>query len=90
MIIVTPKGISKRTGAEEISKYSGIPLTNYLGVGDNTSDWKFMELCGYAAAMGNATSELKELVAQKEEGKHFLAGSVDRNGILDVFDYFGL
>ena len=60
-----------------------------LGVGDSTSDWQFIEPCGYAGAMENASKELKQLI--KSKGKQsFVGKSVDENGILDVFDYFRL
>ncbi|MBU0578929.1 hypothetical protein KKE34_05530 [Patescibacteria group bacterium] len=52
--------------------------------------WQFMEMCGYGAAMGNAKQDLKDLVATKGEGKSFVGPSVDENGILEIFKYFGL
>jgi hydroxymethylpyrimidine pyrophosphatase-like HAD family hydrolase len=61
-----------------------------LGVGDTTGDWKFMQLCHYAAAMGNASNELKELVETKGEDNFFIAPHVDNNGILEVFKHFSL
>ena len=60
--IITAPGISKKQGAIEISKNMNIPLENILAVGDSTSDWQFIELCGYGAAMANASDKLKELV----------------------------
>jgi hydroxymethylpyrimidine pyrophosphatase-like HAD family hydrolase len=87
--IITAKGISKKQGAVEVANYSDIKLEELLGIGDSTADWQFMEQCGYAGAMGNASDELKQLVATK--GKQSCVGkSVDENGILDIFDYFGL
>lgn len=88
--IITAPGISKKQGAIEISKTTGVPLENTLGVGDSGSDWQFIELCGYGAAMGNAKQDLKDKVLTKEEGKSFIAKSVDENGILDILNYFGL
>lgn len=86
--IVTEKGISKRQGAIEISKNMGIPLENILAVGDSTSDWQFMEACGYNGAMGNASEKLKELVSTKENGHYYIGESVDDNGIIGILDYF--
>ena len=51
-----------------ISININVPLENILAVGDSTSDWRFVELCGYGAAMKNASQRLKELVKTKEEG----------------------
>lgn len=87
--IITAPGISKKGGAIEISKNMNIPLENILAVGDSTSDWQFIELCGYGAAMANASDKLKELVQTKEE-KHYYVGNktVDENGIIEILEYF--
>lgn len=87
--IITAKGISKKQAVSEIADYRGINPEELLGVGDSTTDWQFIEQCGYAGAVGNATSELKELVATKNE-RSFIGGTVNENGILDIFDYFNL
>lgn len=88
--IITAPGISKRQGAFEISKSLNVPFKNILGVGDSESDWQFIEMCGYGAAMGNAKQELKDKVITKGEEYSFLAPSVDENGILKVFKHFTL
>jgi len=54
------------------------------------SDGEFMYECGYAAAMGNASEELKVQVQTKRKEKYFIAPHVDDNGILDVFEHFSL
>jgi hydroxymethylpyrimidine pyrophosphatase-like HAD family hydrolase len=87
--IITAKGISKKQAAIEIAEYSKIALDELLGIGDSTADWQFIEQCGYAGAMGNASDELKQLVSTKGE-RSFVGGAVDENGILDILDYFGL
>ena len=87
--IITAPGISKKQGAIEISKATGIALENTLGVGDSGSDWQFIDMCGYGSAMGNAKQELKDKVLTKEE-KGFIAGSVDENGLLNVLSHFDL
>ncbi len=86
--IITATGISKKEGAIEISKNMNIPLENILAVGDSTSDWQFIELCGYGAAMGNASNQLKELVKTKQEGHFYIGGNVDENGIIEILNYF--
>ena len=87
--IITAPGISKQEGAIEISKNIGIPLENILAVGDSTSDWQFIKMCGYGAAMQNASDKLKELV-QTKDANHFKISqkSVDENGIIEILDYF--
>lgn len=87
--IITAPRISKQEGAIEISKNIEVPLENLLAVGDSTSDWQFIKMCGYGAAMQNASDKLKELVQTKGEN-HFKISqkSVDENGIIEILDYF--
>lgn len=87
--LITKKGISKRQAAETISRHTGISLGDMLGVGDGMTDWQFMDICGYAGAMGNATGELKEKVLTKGE-RGYIGKSVDENGILDILSHFGV
>lgn len=87
--IITAKGISKKQAVIEIGTSTNVKPEEMLGIGDSTSDWQFIESCGYAGAMGNASEELKKLVSSKEKDS-FIGKSVDENGILDIFDYFKL
>jgi hydroxymethylpyrimidine pyrophosphatase-like HAD family hydrolase len=87
--IITAKGISKQQAALEIASYEGVNQEELLGIGDSTSDWQFIEHCGYGATMANGTAELKQLVAAKGSNS-FVGGHVDENGVLAVFDYFQL
>lgn len=88
--IITAQGISKEQGAIEIAKSLNLPLKDFLGVGDSTSDWQFIKLCGSGAAMGNASAELKKLVLSKGKNNSFIAPTVDENGILEVFKHFSV
>lgn len=87
--IITAPGSSKKEGAEVIVKSLGISFDDVLGIGDSTSDWSFIQLCGYGATLANGTDELKELIKGKGEEKYFVsAGSVDENGIIEIFRHF--
>ncbi len=88
--IVTAKGISKKNALEEIMKSAHISFDDVLGVGDSTSDWQFIQLCKYAAAMGNSSSELKKLVLSKGKGCSYVGPSVDENGIMGIFKHFNI
>lgn len=88
--IVTAPGISKSIAASEILKNIGVGTEETLGVGDSTSDWQFIESCGYAVAMGNASEELKQLILSKGDEYSYIAPSVDDNGILSVFNHFNI
>jgi HAD superfamily hydrolase (TIGR01484 family) len=88
--IITAKGISKKNAAEEIVKAAKVSFGEVLGVGDSASDWQFIQLCGFGAAMGNASEELKKLVLSKGKGFSFIGPSVDENGIIEIFRNFRL
>jgi hydroxymethylpyrimidine pyrophosphatase-like HAD family hydrolase len=89
LCIITAQGISKAQGSQEVADYYHITTNELLGIGDSTADWQFIEPCGYAAATGNASDELKELV--KTKGSQSNIGSdVNENGVLEIFDYFNL
>lgn len=88
--IVTARGSSKKEAAIQAAKSIGIAMENVLGVGDTTSDWSFIELCGYAATLENGSTEIRELIKQKGEGKYTIGKSVDENGMLDVLRFFHL
>lgn len=88
--IVTAPGISKKSAALIIARHTGIPLAQTLGVGDGLTDWNFLEVCGFAGAMGNASEDLKKLVAGRPKGTYYIGPGVDDNGVLDIFLKFGL
>ena len=82
-------GISKVQAARVISKHTGVSLQEMLGVGDGMTDWQFIEICGYAGAMGNASQELKDkVIAMGTNG--YIGKSVNENGLLDILAHFKL
>ncbi|MEK7109759.1 MAG: HAD hydrolase family protein, partial [Patescibacteria group bacterium] len=86
---ITASGISKKQSVLEIVDMYKIKTEEILGVGDSLTDWDFISVCGFAGAMGNATEDLKKLVLSK--GNNGCVGkSVNENGILNIFEYFGL
>lgn len=86
--IITAPGISKQQGAIDISENTNVSFENMLGVGDSKSDWQFISLCKYGAAMKNASQDLKNLVATKGDNDSYIGGHVDQNGILEILNYF--
>lgn len=88
--IITLQHISKKQAATVISKSTQVPLTDMLGVGDGMTDWEFMQLCGYAGAMGNASEQLKNVVLSRKNNTGFIGPSVDENGLLGILEYFRL
>lgn len=89
--IITSRGSSKKEGAEAIVRSLGISFDEVLGIGDSTSDWSFIQLCGYGATLANGSDELKVLLESKGKSKYFISNSsVNENGIIDILKYFEL
>jgi len=86
--IITAAGISKKQGAIDVVESSDITFSDMLAVGDSLSDWQFIELCKYGATMQNGKEELKKLVSSKGEGCFYIGGHVDKNGLLEILNYF--
>ncbi len=86
---ITASGISKKQSVLEIMSIYKIKTEEILGVGDSLTDWDFIGVCGFAGAMGNAVEDLKKLVLSKNKNG-YVGKSVDENGIMDIFKYFGL
>ncbi|HSW97141.1 MAG TPA: HAD family hydrolase [Candidatus Saccharimonadales bacterium] len=89
VMVVTAKGISKRSGVEYLAKYLNVPFSEILAVGDTIQDWDFMEICGYKAAMGNASADLKEKI-DIHDANQMIGGDVNKDGLLDIFKHFNL
>lgn len=85
---IVNKKTSKKDAVIKALESLNISLDDTLGIGDSTSDWKFIGLCNYAATLENGTEELKVLVKSKPNS--FIGKSVDENGLLDIFDHFNL
>ncbi len=89
--IITALGSSKKQGAEAVVKSLGVSFDEILGIGDSTSDWSFIQLCGYGATLSNGSEELKEKLQSKGEGRYCISKhSVDENGILQILKQFSL
>ncbi len=89
-LVITKKGVNKKSAAHEVSESLGISLSEVLGVGDTIGDWEFIQDCGYAGIVGQKHPEVLELAKTKGEGKYFLATSVDENGLIQILEYFKL
>lgn len=90
LLVITINGVSKGQSAIEALKALNILPRDTLGVGDTAGDWKFMELCGFAATLANGDDEIKQLVRTKGEGKYFIAPHVNDNGAIDILNHFNL
>lgn len=86
--IITAHGVSKKNASEEIVKQLGLSFDEVLGIGDTKGDWAFMQLCKYVAVIGDESDELKVLAKEKGDETHFLAPSVEENGVLAALEFF--
>ena len=70
-VMALPTGISKATGLAVALAEIGIAGTDVVGIGDAENDFEFLAACGYAVAVANALSDLKQrcdLVTTGEAG----------------------
>ena len=74
---VIPSGIDKGTGVRWLSEETGITLVQMGGIGDSTSDLRFLQLVGHSAAPANATAEVKAAVA-------ITSAYSDGDGVVDI------
>jgi hydroxymethylpyrimidine pyrophosphatase-like HAD family hydrolase len=85
---ITSLGVSKGNAVKTIARHLNCPLSEFVGVGDNESDWDFIELCEYGAAVANASAGLKSLLLRKEPQFRIALPDVDENGAIEVFNRF--
>ncbi len=74
---ITPKGIDKGTGLRWLAEEVGIPLERMGGIGDSTSDLRFLRLAGCSAAPANAVEEVQAEVS-------YVSPYEDGDGVVDI------
>ena len=79
---ITPKGVNKWSGLQQVLEESGIEKENVLGVGDSVGDASWLSHVGHKTAPANATEDLRALrldyVSRKTEAK----------GVADILNHF--
>ncbi len=70
-----------------VADHLGVSFGELLGIGDTPADWNFMQLCKYVAMVGD-NQQLAQLIATKPGA--YAGKNVDQNGLLDIFEHFGL
>lgn len=73
------RGVDKEEGVRWLSRETGVPLARMAGIGDSTSDLKFLRLVGWAAAPANASREVRKRV-------HYVSPYEDGEGLLDILN----
>ena len=56
---LTKKGIDKSVALQDAFEYLNLDPTQAAVVGDSATDVPMFEICGYSAAVGNASDEVK-------------------------------
>jgi len=74
---ILPQGVDKGSGVKWLSDETGTPLAQIGGIGDSTSDLKFLRLVGHSAAPANATDEVKAAV-------DYVSPYEDGDGVVDI------
>ena len=85
IVILTAKGVTKHAAVADLVGYYNVHFSEVLAVGDTLMDWGFMDGCGYVATMGNANSEMKELIA---DHGGYTGGHVDADGLIDILEHY--
>ena len=60
-IDVTPRGVSKATGLEQVMRYYGIRPDEALAFGDSMNDYSMLRFVGHPYVMGNARYAIKQI-----------------------------
>lgn len=80
---VVPAGIGKDIGIRHMTNYLGIRMEDTMAFGDGGNDIPMLQAVGLSVAMGEAPLPVKQAA-------DFVTESVDRNGIAQALEHFGL
>lgn len=78
-----PKGFSKATGIQIITRALGIAQCDVLAFGDSNNDMDMLEYAGVGVAMGNGTPGLMEKA-------DYVTDTLQNDGIWNALQHFGL
>lgn len=79
---ITPKGVNKWSGLQQVLEESKIEKENVLGVGDSVGDAIWLSHVGHKAAPVNATEDLREI------GLGYISSFAEAKGVADILDHF--
>ena len=78
---VIPRGLDKGAGVRWLAGETGIPLAEMGGIGDSTSDLKFLQLVGRSAAPANATDRVRAAVG-------YVSRYENGQGVVDILQHW--
>lgn len=61
MLEITPPGVTKAHGLQELCSYLGMDIADVIAVGDSDNDRQVLGAAGFPIAMGNAEEEIKTI-----------------------------
>ena len=67
---VTKGGVTKASGLMHVCEHYGLSPENVIVFGDSGNDVPAMQIAGYAVAMGNSHSDVKETADEVTESIH--------------------
>ena len=73
-IEITALGVNKATAIQEWCKLQNLTPDQVIGFGDSSNDLEFLQMVGFAVAMGNATPEIKAVADR-------VIGDADQDGL---------
>ena len=80
---ITPKGVSKATGLEQICRLLEIPVSETIVFGDDINDLDIIRKAGIGVAMGDALEEVKAAADH-------VTGTCEELGVVMGLKHFGL
>jgi hydroxymethylpyrimidine pyrophosphatase-like HAD family hydrolase len=78
---VTLSGIDKGAGVRWLAEETGIALARMGGIGDSTSDLKFLRIVGRSASPVNAVADVRAAV-------DYVSAYEDGDGVVDILRYW--
>lgn len=82
---ISPKGVDKGTGVAFLAKTTGVPLSGMLLIDDSLGARPALDRIGHIACPGNASENLKKLVAEKNGYESSLELA---EGVVDAISHF--
>lgn len=77
---LSPAGVTKASGLEQVCRLLGIGMEQTVTVGDSSNDLSMIRAAGLGVAMGNAQEEVKRAARR-------ITGTNEEHGVAQILDY---
>lgn len=78
---ITPKGVNKGSGVRFLSKVTGIPLKDMVGIGDTKGDIPMLSLVGHPTGPANADENVRQLA-------EYVSPFETTHGVVDIIHHY--